>query len=209
MIELSHRLYNKMPVYPGDPPFLMKVIKEHQKEGYLLYKFKGNMHTGTHLDAPYHFNPQGRKISDLTLAELINIAYIVDVKTDEIKPKHLKSVKEDEIIIFRTGWSLKWEKKEYFSKNPYLSHDCAEEIVKMGIKGIGIDAPSVDAPGNVDNHFKLLSHDTWIVENLTNLDQIHLKRFKIFIIPLLLETEASPVRVFGDLNRKSIKRNEI
>ncbi|MDI6644879.1 MAG: cyclase family protein [Methanobacteriaceae archaeon] len=202
MIELSHQMYNKMPVYPGDPPFLMEVIKKHQKDGYLLYKFMGNMHTGTHLDAPYHFHPHGRKISDLKLVELIKTALIIDVKSKKIKSKHLKSVEEDEIIIFRTKWSLKWDKEEYFSENPYLSHECADQIVEMKIRGIGIDSPSIDTPGNMDNHFKLLSNDIWIVENLTNLDQINSERFRIYIIPPLFETEASPVRVFADLNNE-------
>lgn len=199
MIELSHMMYNKMPVYPGDPPFLMEIIKKHGKDGYLLNKFKGNMHAGTHLDAPYHFNPGGRKISDLKLSELINTACIVDVKTKKIEPKHLKSVQDDKIIIFRTGWSLKWKKEEYFSENPYISQECADQLVEMEINGIGIDSPSIDRKGNMANHFKLLSHDTWIVENLKNLDQIYLDRFKIYIIPLLIETEASPVRVFADI----------
>ncbi|AXV37017.1 MAG: hypothetical protein CIT01_01755 [Methanobacterium sp. BRmetb2] len=199
MIDLTHKLYNKMPVYPGDPPVKIGEIKNHHMDEYSLYKFQGNMHMGTHLDAPYHFQKGGRKISDLKLNELIQKARIIDVDSKKIKVKHLKFLNDEKVIIFRTGWSSKWGKDEYFIKNPYLSSKCANYLVELCVKGIGIDAPSVDPFGDTSNHKTLLSHDIWILENLTNLDKIYHDQFKIYIIPLLLETESSPVRAFADL----------
>ncbi|MGC9516749.1 MAG: cyclase family protein [Methanomicrobiales archaeon] len=200
MIDLTHKLYDKMPVYPGDPPVSIAEIKNHENEPYSFYQFSGNMHIGTHLDAPYHYHSKGRKISKIKLSELIKMAEIIDVDSKKIELNHAKNKIKQDIVIFRTGWSINWGQNNYFTQNPYLSEKCAKFLVKKNVKGVGIDSPSVDAWGENLIHKILLENDVWIVENLNNLDKISKEKFKIYIIPLLIDSEASPVRVFAKLD---------
>lgn len=188
-----------MLVFPQDPPFQLQEIVNFQRGLVSLSILKTGLHAGTHLDAPYHFHSSGKKIHELKLEELMGYSLIIDIKGKEIRPKDLKSIGNYEIIIFRTRWSEKWGKEEYYKDNPYLSLETADIIVKSSLKGIGIDGPSVDAPGETQIHEKLLNHDKWIVENLTNLDKIKSRKFEVYFIPLFLEGEASPIRGFAKI----------
>ena len=43
---------------------------------------------------------------------------------------------------------------------------------------------------------KLLENNVWIVENITNCDDLNKTNYNSFFIPLNIEAEASPVRAF-------------
>jgi arylformamidase len=197
IIELSYLLSDGMAVFPNDPSFSLNETTSHEKDGFSLSILKSGLHTGTHLDSPYHFHPSGRKVKDVDLDELIGPAQIIDVNKQVITKSYLKNVNPDKILIIRTGWESHWEKTDYFMDNPYLTSEAAELLVKKGIKGLGIDSPNVDTFGNTAIHEILLSHDMWIVENLKNLDQIGSNHFEIFLIPLRIDAEGSMVRAFA------------
>ncbi|GAB6054884.1 cyclase family protein [Methanobacterium movens] len=198
ILDLSHVLTNGMPVYPQDPPFILEEIVNFENHSYSLSILKTGLHAGTHIDAPYHFHSSGLKINQINLKDLMGTARIIDVEK-EVKAEDLPSLENMDILIIRTSWSNKWGKKEYFKDNPYLSLEAAEIISKSQIKGVGIDGPSVDPPGEIIIHQKLLSNGRWIVENLKNLDLIKSPLVEIYFIPLPLEGESSPVRAFAKI----------
>ncbi|MBU4535898.1 MAG: cyclase family protein [Euryarchaeota archaeon] len=201
IIDLSHVLTNGMPVFPQDPPFILEEIINFENDLYSLSILKTGLHAGTHIDAPYHFHSSGRKINQIKLKDLMGTAKIIDVEK-EVKAEDLQSIENIEILVIRTSWSNKWGKKEYFEDNPYLSRKAAEIITESQIKGVGIDGPSVDPPGEITIHKKLLTNGLWVVENLNNLDQIKSTNVEIYFIPLPLEGEASPVRAFAKIVKK-------
>lgn len=199
IIDLSQPLFNEMPVFPQDPVFHQKTIMEHEKDDFSLSIIKTGMHAGTHIDAPYHFDPKGKKIDKIPLEELIGPGQIVDIFNNIITIEQLYSVKPNNILIFRTNWDRKWGLNEYFINNPYLTQEASDFIIKKKIKGLGIDGPSVDMFGQTNIHKKLLSKGIWIVENLKNLEKIRTSSFEINFIPLNIKAEASPIRAFARL----------
>jgi len=193
------------------------------------------LHAGTHLDSPYHFYSSGRKVIEIPLDDLMGPVKIIDVETNliehssvsnpnsnleildprpEIEASNFKNIKKGDIIVIKTGWSFKWGLDNYFTENPYLSEEAADFLVKMEIKGLAIDGPSVDPFGKTSCHKKLLFNDIWIVENLKNLELIpqldnkcyneddneNNDSLEFFLIPLPLKSEASPVRAFARVN---------
>ena len=109
--------------------------------------------------------------------------------------QNLKNSKE-KIAIIITGWSKYFSSDKYFYENPYLSDELTELIIEKNFKGIAIDTCSVDKYGKDTNHKKLLENNVWIVENITNCDNLNKTSYSSFFIPLNIEAEASPVRAF-------------
>ncbi|KZX14477.1 cyclase family protein [Methanobrevibacter filiformis] len=81
-IDLTHNLRNTIPVFPGDPEFNLKNIIPNNKdtpnnedtfnnEDYTLYEIKAGLHSGTHIDAPFHYYHSGKLVSELKLDKLI------------------------------------------------------------------------------------------------------------------------------------------
>ncbi len=201
ILDLSHTLVDRMPVFPQDPEFSLQEILNSEKDGFTLSLLKMGMHSGTHIDSPFHFYPDGRKIDEIKLDEIIGPLKLIDVTNslnkhadlgisskDVLKSKKENSNKEinvskfknlkkgniekGDIVVVKTNWSKNWGLNNYFTQNPYLSEEATEFLIEKEISGICIDAPSVDALGKTMIHEKLLLNDIWIVENLKNLELI-------------------------------------
>ncbi|MBZ9571550.1 cyclase family protein [Methanobrevibacter sp. TMH8] len=201
-IDLSHKMIDKMDVYPGDPEFRLKEITTND-EDYSLFKISGGLHTGTHIDAPYHYIPNGKKVSDLDIKNLVGKASIIKMKNDVdiinkcIKIDDVKIEKQlENIAILNTGWFKHWNNDIYFNENPYISKELAKLLIESEISGIAIDTCSVDKVGQNHIHKMFLKNDIWIVENLTNMDQLTKDKYYSYFIPMNIDAEASYVRSF-------------
>ena len=194
-IDLTHTIKNNLLEYPGDPK--TKLSYFIQEDDLTLFKLETGLHTGTHMDSPLHYIKNGEKISDLALENFIGKASINYVKSrqKEISVKNLKNSSE-KIAIIITGWSKYFGSDKYFYENPYLSNELANLIIEKNIKGIAIDTCSVDKYGENTIHKKLLENNIWIVENITNCDNLSKTSYDSFFIPLNINAEASPVRAF-------------
>ena len=64
-------------VYPGDPS-PERFVMLQQSEGAVcnLTAFKMCAHNGTHVDAPYHFISEGKKIDEVDMKRFIGYAYV-------------------------------------------------------------------------------------------------------------------------------------
>ena len=132
-----------------------------------------------------------------TMGQYLKYQNVNPAKAQEILVKNcnLKNSKE-KIAIIITGWSKYFGSDKYFYENPYLSDELTELIIEKNFKGIAIDTCSVDKYGKDTNHKKLLENNVWIVENITNCDNLNKTSYSSFFIPLNIEAEASPVRAF-------------
>jgi len=214
-IDLSHELKNNTLAYPGDSEFKLRNIHENKKD-YSLYEVQGNFHTGTHIDAPFHFIANGKKVKSILLEDLIGNSNVFDISPintnkeinleaipslKKIVQKNISGVQEtknelEKIIILKTRWCDNWGSENYFTENPYISKEVAKILVENNISGLAIDSPSVDSFGENKIHKILLKNNIWIVENLTNMKQIKDGIYKAFFIPLNIDSEASFIRAF-------------
>lgn len=66
-------------VYPGDPEPKKKVLKSMDKgEVYNLTAFNMCAHNGTHVDAPFHFINDGKKLDEIDLEAFVGMAYVAE-----------------------------------------------------------------------------------------------------------------------------------
>lgn len=206
-IDLTLTISESIPNFPGSPKPQFIHWSDIEHDGYNLELLFLSSHTGTHLDAPYHFVKNGLKIDQIPLDRLIGKAILIKLK----KMKNSSITKSDIVlfekkngtipnqssIFFYTKWQKNLNDDNYFTENPGLDTSAAKYLVLKKINLVGIDSPSIDL--GTDTSFaihRILSRNNiLIVENLTNLNKITLKEFTFTILPLKLKNATgSPVR---------------
>jgi kynurenine formamidase len=210
VIDLTLTISNRIPTFPGSPQPNFIPWEKIKDDGYNLELLFLSSHTGTHLDAPYHFLEKGAKIHEISLKKLVSNAVLIKsrkksnesvTKTDiqKFEKKHGK-IASFSSVIFYTGWQRNLQKKYYFTKNPGLSVSAAKYLASKKISLVGIDSPSIDL--GTDSKFSVhqifAKKGMLIVENLANLEKIKSSKFHLVVLPLKLKNATgSPVRAIA------------
>lgn len=195
VVDLTHKMHDEMAYWPGGVPFKKTVLVDY-RQGYLLHKFEMGENTGTHVDAPAHFVRGKKAIDELTLAELIAPAIVIDIRDKAgANPDYQVSAKDVEaweakhgkipagsLVILNTGWHKRFnEPKKYINMDagkvmhfPGFGPDSAKLLVERDVAGIGIDTLSLDFGPSKDfkTHLIMLGANKYQIENLANLDEL-------------------------------------
>jgi kynurenine formamidase len=208
IIDLSQSISSNIKLYPGSPNFYFLKWSKYSIDGYDSEAIFLSTHTGTHIDAPSHFIEGTESIDDIdanrfvmndvhllkifkSSNELITVKDIINSKID---------IKENDSIIFSTGWEHNYNSNNYINTNPGLSPEAAIYLSNKNINAVAIDSPSIDAARESEfpAHKILLKNGIIIIENICNLAKIDKKKFKLIAIPLkLLGASGSPVRALA------------
>lgn len=201
--DLTLTISSEIPVWPGDPPVdLKRVSKIEEGSSANVTHIRMSAHTGTHVDAPYHFLENGQTAEELPLKILMGRAYVVhfpdtiDLITTELL-QNADIPPRTRRVLLRTRNSKQWSKAYQPFQEDYVSLDdgTAEYLVKRGVKLVGVDYLSV-APFNntVPIHLALLESGVVIVEGL-NLSQVSQGRYTFYCLPLkLANSDGAPAR---------------
>jgi kynurenine formamidase len=174
-------------------------------------------HTGTHLDAPGHIDPDGIFIDELPL-ELLEgrRAAVFDVSGVEnlsaVTREHLAAadpgVQTNDWAIISTGWNESLGDGVDGNRNegaPYLEHTGAEYLLEKRVVGVALDCASdeplfVDVPWElqIPVHRTLLCNGILLLENITNTSQLSDPFVRLYVSPLRIEkSDGAPCRVFA------------
>ncbi len=203
IVDLSRPIGMDMPLWPGTPPPVLTVRKTHEKGGYEEREFTITSHIGTHVDAPVHMLPGAPRLGDLPLDRFAGSACVVDwrnaprVVTAETLFASPGWRADREFVLFWTGWGDRWGTPAYEDGHPVLHRDAAEALVRLRLKGLGIDAFSFDPTFSHDCpiHKVLLGGGVLLVENLAGLDRLFGRDFLFTAFPLSIpEADGCPVR---------------
>ena len=210
IIDLTLTVSDEIPTFPGSPQPSFIPWENVKEDGYNLELLFLSTHTGTHMDAPYHFLEKGAKIHEISLKKLVSEAILIKskkksgesiTKTDiqKFEKKHGK-IAGFSSVIFYTGWQRNLQKKYYFTKNPGLSVSAAKYLASKKINLVGIDSPSIDLgkDSKFSVHQIFAKKGILIVENLSNLEKIKSSKFHLVVLPLKLKNATgSPVRAIA------------
>lgn len=207
IIDLTHPIEPTMPLYPGTPSPSFQPIASIAADGFAEQLITFSSHTGTHIDLPSHILPDGASMEAYVVADFIGRGVVFDARSlsgSLITPTHLSLIEqqlvESDFLLLCTGYDRYWGGAEYFEHYPVLSHEAVQWLRRFSLKGLGIDAISVDSATSSDLfiHHQLLNYGVIAIENLTGLSQLLGKLFMFYCIPLkFANTEASPVRAFA------------
>ncbi|QUC64643.1 cyclase family protein [Nitrosopumilus sp. K4] len=210
LLDLTLTISKSIPNFPGSPKPQFIPWSSIKEDGYNLELLFLSSHTGTHLDAPYHFDQNGTKIHQIPISRLFGNAVLVKI----LKKKNQAITKNDILlfekkngkipknssVIFFTGWQKYIKKDFYFLENPGLSESAANYLSSKKINLVGIDSPSIDLGKNKKFivHKILSKYNILIVENLANLNKIRKNNFDFVILPLKIkDATGSPVRAMA------------
>lgn len=121
-------------------------------------------HSGTHLDAPYHYHPfmDGGKTS-LTIDEVplewcfsdgvrLDFSHKTDgdpITADDVETELDRigyAIKPLDIVLVQTGADAFWGRPEYLIKGAGMTRESTLYLCERGVKVVGIDAWSWDRP---------------------------------------------------------------
>lgn len=203
VIDISLTITPEMPVWPGDEGVeLHRRTKLEEGANANVSFFAASVHTGTHVDAPYHFLQNGKTVEALSLDVLVGPVLVVEVPDDVtvINAEVLQSLKielEAERILFKTSNSALWKNPnaEFNTSFVGIDESGSEYLVKRNIKLVGIDYLSISPyKRSKPNHELLLGANVVIVEGL-NLAGVKAGKYLLACLPLKLKgSDGAPAR---------------
>lgn len=209
VIDLSHKLTDGMQVFPGDMPPRIEAVEEY---GFRSKNISISSHTGTHIDAPAHALAEGATLDALPCATFFGSAAVADVSGcagreieigDIAVPEELLS--STGFLLLRTGYGGKFGSEGYMRGFPVLSAAAAEYAASFGLKGLGVDAISVDPIDSAECpvHKILLRAGMVIIENLRGLEELPCAEpFFLTALPLpVKDADGAPARVIAALEK--------
>ncbi len=210
IVDLTIPMGREIPSFPGYPGFEYEQWGGHEEGGgALMHYYSANTHQGTHIDAPYHFIPEGRTIDELTFEELIGNVKVIDLReyrgesiTAEIlKNQKNKIEKKDKLIMVTGDVDADFFTGNFFKKASDITLDAAEWLIEKEIKLIVNDFLTEAVPGDPNRpvHKALLGADIPIVEYICNIDAIASQDYIwLACLPMLMKGfEGAPARVIA------------
>lgn len=198
IIDISLEINDEMPIYPGDTQFIKKPICTIDTSGCNMMELLLSTHTGTHIDASYHFIKTGARIDEIELSTFIGKTQVIEVKGDTIDAHVIEQSLKPEIkrVLFKTSNSSLLKSKSFSKNYVYLNDDGADSLVDKGIILVGIDYISIERFGTqtFSVHKKLFKAGITILEGI-NLTHVEAKEYTLIAFPLKLKgLDGSPVR---------------
>ncbi len=203
--DLSIPLKPGMTMWPGDTPFAM------EPDGRISRGDNCNTsvltvptHTGTHCDAPWHFEDDGKRLHEVDKQLFFGMARLIDVgdAVDLIESHHLGEAPLPERVLIKSRNSQGAPNRPFDTNYVPLSEGAAERLVYDGVRLVGVDYLSV-APykQSAPVHHILLQQEVFIVEGLC-LGELAPGDYPFTVLPLaLIGADGSPCRAFAGIER--------
>ncbi len=205
MIDVTRELRDGHPTWPGDAPLEIRVngrIAEGSSVN--VGSLSSSLHTGTHVDAPWHYDDDGVRLGGLDLERWVGEALVVDVRGDApfVTAEALEAAvaatghgAPPARLLLCTGQRDDWG-TTFPEDFRALDPGAIAWAAAHGVRLLGTDAPSVDPLTSKDlpAHAACAAHDVAILEGLA-LDRVAPGRFELICLPLSLpEADGSPAR---------------
>jgi arylformamidase len=203
--DISQILRSGLPAWPGDTPYAAETTWSHGLQCPVqVSAIHMSTHSGTHVDAPLHYDPEGAAIADVALDAYIGRARVIDARGwgPLIRAEHVAGHMQDapKRILFRTYQRFPHDawRSDFTATHP----EAIAVLALHGVRLIGVDSPSLDPEDSktLDAHQAARRADMCILEGLV-LDEVAAGDYELIALPLRLAgLDGSPVRaVLRDL----------
>jgi kynurenine formamidase len=206
VVDLTHPLSETFPTFGGDKHFTLKTLYTKEKDGYNLKKWDLIEHTGTHIDAPFHFNSGGATVDQLDPSSLLVPLVVVDITERVSKDPDTRLTVDDvkdwerrhgrlpvgACVAMNSNWSARVHSSQDFRNPdkkgvmcfPGVHVDVAEFLIKeREISGVAVDTLSLDHGSSEDFafHSAWLSSGRWGIECMANLNALPERGAHVFV----------------------------
>jgi kynurenine formamidase len=209
LVDLSVPVGPGTVVYPGDPAPELSVHSTIERDGFNLLHVRMGSQSGTHVDAPYHFEEDAPRIDAVPLERFLGPAVVVDATAagprGRISWAYVEPVADrlrpGTVVLLHTGWAAHYGTPTYFA-HPFLEADACRRLLDLGVRTVCIDAinldetPDEDHPGEGFPVHHLISRAGGVIgENFRNLDLLDWPDPFVMCLPVNLEgADGAPVR---------------
>ncbi len=218
VLTLSYPLNRRTPLYPGTAPVTIETESFAEKGRVAITsQITINSHSGTHIDLPAHFLPDGLKADKLLEREMVlEPAYFLSLPKDEdqeVGPEGLEGIEEmddAEALLIRTGFGKFRDgaRDTYIDRHPWVSPELPKflrnsmpRLRLFGIDVLSLAVPQRPAEGR-DVHLGFLSNEppTIIMEDVDLSDEsLLMGKWRLRLYPWILdEIEGLPVTVLAE-----------
>jgi arylformamidase len=197
--DISPAIGPGSPVFPGDTPFALRWTWSIGPGCPVnVSELVLSPHTGSHTDAPLHYDPAGAAMADVPLDLYLGPCRVLHVLDAEprVEPQHIEGALAGAPprVLLRTSRAAcidHWDDR--FTAIAPATVDC---LHAHGVRLVGVDTPSLDPADSktLDSHQRVRAHGMAILEGLV-LDDVPVGDYELIALPLRLRgADASPVR---------------
>lgn len=197
--DISPAIGPGFPVFPGDTPFAQRwTWKLAPGCPVNVSEISLSPHTGSHTDAPLHYDDAGASIAEVALDAYLGpcrVVHAIEVGA-LVEPHHVAARLADappRILLrtYRQAPTARWD--PVFTAIAPATIDLLHE---HGVRLVGIDTPSLDPEQSktLDSHQRVRQHRMAILEGIV-LDEVPEGDYELIALPLRISgCDASPVR---------------
>ena len=181
IIDLSHRICDGMPVYPGDVQTRLVQERFLSRDYYNGYTLHTALHAGTHVDAPLHFIANGKDIAAMPLTQFVGECVVLTVPKTPLDAMYfMKRPFAPRILLHGEG---------------QLTESAIGYLYNQGCVLIGTNKQSIGSYSDeLSVHVALLSYGVAVLENL-ELRNVPDGRYLLYAAPLKISgAEGAPCR---------------
>ncbi len=209
LVDLSVPVGSGTVVYPGDPSPELSVHSTIERDGFNLLSVRMGSQSGTHVDAPFHFEADAPRIDEVPLERFLGPAVVVDATgagprgriTWEYVEPVAHRITPGCILLLHTGWASAYGTPAYFA-HPFLDAEVCRRLLDRGVRTFCIDAinldetPDDDHPGEGFPVHHLIARVGGVIgENFRNLELVDWPDPFVLALPIRLEgADGAPVR---------------
>jgi len=197
--DISMTIEKNMGVYKDkeEKRPVIRLEKQIPKDSINESSMYMNLHTGTHIDAPYHVDSMGDTIETMDLNKLVTKCRVLDLTfvVDGITKEDLidKAIKPGEFLLLKTKNSFTEEFEPDFV---FVKKSGAEYLAEKGIIGVAIDSFGIErSQPEHETHKILFSKGIIIIEGV-RLKEIEEAEYLMCALPLKIKgVDGAPARI--------------
>ena len=198
IIDITLPLHPGLAVWPGDTAYaFQRTLRKEDGHSVNVGAATLSMHTGTHTDAPFHFDAAGPTIDAVPLLPYLGPCQVIDVppgdviRRSDVQPQIVPGRPR---ILFRTNaWT---DHARFPTAIPLMDLDLVRWLGDQATLLVGLDVPSVDAIDSKDLpiHHALADRGIAILESL-DLRTVLPGTYELVALPIsFVGADGAPVR---------------
>lgn len=196
--DITRPVFTGMPVWPGDTPAEFRLVTTIPGGAACnVGRLRVSVHSGTHADAPFHYNAAGATMDTVPVDTYVGPARVVDIRGQAVITPALLAAHDftgtPRVLFKSDAWI---DPANFPASWPLLAAEVPAWLGQRGVKLVGMDVPSVDhlASKDLPIHHALDAAGIVILENL-DLRAIAPGVYELIALPLKIRGgDGSPVR---------------
>jgi kynurenine formamidase len=222
VVDLTHAMGPDFPTYDGGSNLAMETLVTLAKDGYNMYRWQLVEHTGTHMDAPFHFSEDGQSADQIPVENLVVPLVIVDLRAKaesdpdaQVTPDDLKAfeavhgpIPDGACVAMNSGWAAKVAGPEFRNADgdgvmhfPGFHVEAAQYLMsERNAIGIAVDTLSLDFGRSPDfaTHYAWLPTNRWGLEAVASLGELPPTGATLVVGgPMIRGATGGPTRLFA------------